>query len=348
MSNRSLRWGLMSTAAINERMIPAIRNSGRSSVVAVASRSREKAESHAAKWGIPRAYAGYEALLKDPEVDVIYISLPNSSHKEWSVRSADAGKHVLCEKPLALTTDEVDQMATAAERNGVIIQEAAMYRCHPQTFRVLELVREGSIGELLMIQGVHNFTLDIEHDFRWDPKLGGGSLWDMGIYLVSFARIIVGAEPLEVMGWQVLSKSGVDLNFAGQMRFPGGVITQLISSFETTAETELVLLGREGVIHLDLPFMNRPGIPGHVRVIRYGAPTEGTFGDEPSSVDTKTITFGGDSYQCQVEALAASVLDGAPVVLPLSESRGNTAATVALYESAEKNVPVTLPAQAAH
>src|SRR4051812_860580 len=169
MSSRSIRWGLLSTARINERLIPAIRGSARCELLAVASQSgAERAARYAAERSIPRAYGSYEALLADTQIDVVYISLPNALHSPWAVKAAEAGKHILCEKPLALTAREVDQMAEVASRNGVILQEAVMMRYHPQTIQLQERVAAGSIGDVRLIRGLFTFTLAREGDIRFD------------------------------------------------------------------------------------------------------------------------------------------------------------------------------------
>lgn len=328
MSSR-LRWGLICTARINRRLIPAIRAAARSELLAVASRDLARAEEYARQWDIPRAHGSYEALLADPEVDVIYNALPNHLHCEWTVRAADAGKHVLCEKPLALGVDEVARIEEAAQRNRVVVFEAFMYRHHPQTLKVQELVRQGAIGEVRLVQATFTFNLDHPGDYRLDPQQGGGALWDVGCYPVSFARAVLGAEPLEVAGWQHLGKSGVDMTFAGQMRFANGALAQFGCSFEAAYYCIAQILGSAGTIVLDSPWRlggdHSPGIR-----LRRGN------GEELLPVE------GIDPYLCEVQAMEACVFDGAAPVVPLAESRGNVAAITALYESAHRGAPVSL------
>jgi len=182
-----LRWGLLSTARINRLIIPAIRASARSEVTAVASRDMDKCRAYATEWKIPRALGSYEALLDDPDVDVIYISLPNSLHAEWTVRAVEAGKHVLCEKPLALHTEDVDRIEAAARRAGRAAAEAFMYRHHPLTHAVQAVVKSGRLGELRGFKGAFTFPLTRDNDVRLNAALGGGSLWDVGCYPVSYA-----------------------------------------------------------------------------------------------------------------------------------------------------------------
>lgn len=343
MTSQPVRWGLLSTARINERLIPAIRQTERAEVAAVASRSAEKASRYAAEWEIPRAYGAYEDLLRDPEIDAIYIPLPNSEHAEWSVRSAAAGKHVLCEKPLALTPADVDRMAEAGRTHRVVIQEAAMYRFHPQTRDVADLVAGGAIGKLRAIQCHFGFTLSHVGDIRLAPELGGGALWDIGSYPVSFSRTMVGANPVEVAGWQALSDSGVDLSFGGQMRFRDGAVAQFSCSFEALTNWGARLIGSQGLIELDLPFQNQVGTTARVRVVRGGATATATFGDGTDHLQVETLTYEDcNAYQCQVEAMVSSILDGTEPMIGMADSRGNVATLVALLAAARENTVVQL------
>jgi predicted dehydrogenase len=213
-----LRWGLLSTARINRMVIPAIRASARSELTTVASRTLDRAEAYAGEWKIPRALASYEAMLADPAIDVVYIALPNSLHVEWTVRALDAGKHVLCEKPLALTVADVDRVQAAATRASRVAAEAFMYRHHPLTAAAAAIVNGGRLGRVHEYKGAFSFPLTREGDVRLDPALGGGSLWDVGCYPVSYTCFLTGTAPVEVFGWQQSSASGVDLQFAGMMR----------------------------------------------------------------------------------------------------------------------------------
>lgn len=342
MTEKRLRWGLLSTARINERLIPAIRKLERSELLAVASRDKKKAEQYAGEWTIPRAYDSYEALLADPDIDVVYIPLPNSYHAEWSIKSAEAGKHILCEKPLALTPEEVDRMADAAERNGVLLQEAAMYRFHPQTLQVRDLIAQGVIGELRLIRAIFSVVLGKTRDIRFEPDLGGGSLWDLGSYPVSFSRAMVRAEPDEVFGWQVSDESGVDLTFMGQMRFPGDTLAQFSCSFRAVPNFEAELIGTRGLIHLSLPWLNRLGETAQVRILRAESGARETFGDSRDHLREEILSYEKvDAYQHEVDAMVGSILDGSDPIISLSESRGNVATLVALYTSARENRPVS-------
>lgn len=345
MPSRSIRWGLLSTARINERLIPAFRSVARSELLAVASsRGQEHAEHYAAQWQIPRAHGSYEALLADPQVDAIYLSLPNALHAPWAIRAAAAGKHILCEKPLALSAAEVDHMAEAAQRHGVLLQEAVMMRYHPQTLQLRQRLSGGAIGEVRLIRGTFTFPLERPGDIRLDPALGGGSIWDLGSYPVSFTRAMLGAEPLEVQGWQVAGQGGVDLSFAGQLRFAGGALAQFFSSFQAVPQADVDLIGSAGAIHLDLPYLNKVGVDSRVRLSRLRpARATGTFGDASSQMEEEVLTYPlVNAYQDEVEAVVACLLDGAAPLVPLADSRGNIAALEALCVSAREDRVVRL------
>jgi predicted dehydrogenase len=280
MTADRIRWGLLSTARINERLIPAIRGCDRSELLTVASSRPERAARYASEWNIPRAYGSYEAMLADPDVDVVYISVPNALHATWAIKAAEAGKHILCEKPLALSVADVDQMAEAARRNRVILQEAIMMRYHPQTLQLQQRIAQGAIGDVRFIRAIFSFTLTRAGDIRFDPGLGGGSIWDLGSYPVSFIRTMLRANPVEVHAWQVPADGPVDLSFTGQMRFANGVLTQFFSSFQAIPQADVELIGSAGKVQLDLPYVNKVGVTSHVRIGRVtGSRAVGTFGD---------------------------------------------------------------------
>ena len=201
--DKVLNWGLLSTAKINRALIKPLNASKRTRLLGVASRSQASADAYAREWSIPRAYGSYEAMLADPEINVVYNSLPNHLHAEWTINALQSGKHVLCEKPLALTLDEVDSIIAVSKETGNIATEAFMYRHHAQTLKVKELVDEGIIGQVQLIRGAFTFMLTRKGNYRFIKEYGGGSIWDVGCYPISFARMIVGEEPAEVFGWQV-------------------------------------------------------------------------------------------------------------------------------------------------
>ena len=342
MAEKHACWGLLSTARINERLIPAIRASEQSELSAVASRSEERAQAYAKQWGIPHAYGTYEQMLADPAINVVYLSLPNHLHAEWAIKCVEAGKHVLCEKPIAITTDEVMRMAQAAERNSVIIQEAAMMRFHPQTRYLRALVAERAIGDVRLIRGVFAFILENPGDIRLNMNMGGGSLWDLGSYCVSFARTVLQAEPLEVSAYQVSGDNGVDLSFSAQMRFLTGTLVHFFSSFQSFAHIEADFLGTEGRIYADIPWVNHIGASANVQITRSGnAEGASTFSDsmEGRTIDTKTYEK-VNAYQCEVDSMVKSILNDTAPVIPLTDSWKNVATMVALHESARTGKPV--------
>jgi xylose dehydrogenase (NAD/NADP) len=327
MTRPVLRWGLLGTARINRRVIPALRASPANRLVAVASRDPARAAEYATEWGIERAHGSYEALVADPEVDVVYVPLPNHLHAEWTVRAARAGKHVLCEKPLALTVQEVDAVATAARESGVVVTEGFVYRHHPQTLEVKELVDGGAVGRVQLVRGTFRFTLDRPNDIRFRPEWGGGCLWDVGCYPLSFTRFVLGEEPVEAAGTQVLGPSGVDEAFAGQLRFPRGVLAQVDAGFRSDPRTALEIAGTEGTILVRQPW--RPeGLP--ILLSRGG--------------ETEEIAAGGgeDRFLPEIEDLSDSVRSARPPRVSLAESRGNVATIVALLRSAREQRIVRL------
>jgi len=325
---KKLRWGLLSTARINRALLPPLRSSARNELTAVASRDLARAQAYAAERNIPRVFGSYESMLADPDVDVIYNPLPNSMHTEWTIKAVEAGKHVLCEKPLANTVEEVDAMTAAAKKAGVVLMEAFMYRHHPQTLKVKEMVESGAIGKLMLIRGSFTFKLTDEGDVRVNSSLGGGSIWDVGCYPISYARLIAGAEPVEVFGWQVTGQaSGVDETFAGQMKFSNGVYAQFDSGFRTPRRAHMELVGDEGSLVVVEPFQPREN---EKIILRNGDKEE-------------VITIPGeDLYLGEVENMADAILEGKATRMSLADSRNNVATIQALLRSAKEGKPVSM------
>jgi xylose dehydrogenase (NAD/NADP) len=327
MADNILRWGLLSTARINSALIPPLRASKRNRLEAVASRNQATADSYARQWKIPRALGSYEALLNDPEIDVIYNPLPNSLHAEWTVKALHAGKHVLCEKPMVLTLKEADAIIKAAKQAKRVVAEAFMYRHHPQTLKVKELVDSGKLGKLQLIKGSFSFVLSREGDVRLDKALGGGSIWDIGCYPISYTRMIVGAEPLEVFGWQITGPTGIDMSFVGQMRFPNEVHAQFDCSFALPDHWFIEIVGTEGTLNVPSPF--KPEKNEKIYLTR---------GRKTEKIDIK----GQELYIGEVEDMADAVLLGKPPRLSLEDSRGNVATILALLKSAKSGTPVSI------
>ncbi|MCI0610065.1 MAG: Gfo/Idh/MocA family oxidoreductase, partial [Anaerolineae bacterium] len=309
----------------NRSLIPPLRASKRNQLLAVGSRSQESADGYAREWKIPRSHGSYETLLADSEIDVIYNPLPNHLHAEWTIKALEAGKHVLCEKPLALSVDEVDAIQAAARKHGRVVAEAFMYRHHPQTLKVQELVRNGSIGTLKLIRGSFSFVLSREGDVRLDPAMGGGSIWDVGCYPISYARTIVGTAPLEVFGWQVTGPTGIDETFLGQMRFVNDVHAQFDCSFVIPFHSFMEIVGSEGTLNIPKPF--KPGVDEKIYLTR---------GDKTETIKIK----GQELYIGEVEDMADAILLGHEPYISLNDSRANVAVISVLLESARIGKPV--------
>ena len=316
--DKVLNWGLLSTAKINRALIKPLRASKRTRLLGVASRSQTSADAYAREWSIPRAYGSYEAMLADPEIDVVYNSLPNHLHADWTVKALQAGKHVLCEKPLALTLDEVDSIISASKETGKIAAEAFMYRHHAQTLKVKELVDRGLIGQIQLIKGAFTFMLTREGNYRFIKEYGGGSLWDVGCYPISFARMIVGEEPVEVFGWQIPGAGGSDESFYGQMRFGNGVHMQFDCGFKSQFRSYVEIVGTEGVINIPAPF--KPGRKNEIYVTR-------------GEKQEKMKISGNELYADEVDDICDAVLYGQKPRILLLDSRGNVAAILGLLKS---------------
>ncbi len=328
-----IRWGILSTARINRSLIPPIRQSERSELVAVASRNLEKAQAYAQQWEIPVAYGSYEALLADPTIDAVYISLPNSLHCEWTVKAAAAGKHVLCEKPLVPTLAELDQIEAAAKANGVTVFEAFMYLHHPQTRALQTLVRDGKVGKVQLINSWFSFYLPPEQssNIRLNPELAGGSLWDVGVYPNSMVIALLGAAPVEVWAQQTIGETGVEVTLIGQMRFADGAAAQIASSFRMPFRWGTEIIGDAGILTVPSPW--KPGADGTATHVIF----------TPRDGEPETLTFPAiNPYLCEVQAMEACILDGAAPVVPLSMSRDFLRSVLALYQSAESGKLVKL------
>jgi len=327
MTNKILNWGLLSTANINRALIPPLQVSKRNHLLAVGSRTQKSADAYAREKKIERAYGSYEALLADPDIHVVYNSLPNHLHAEWTIKAVEAGKHVLCEKPIALNVDEVDAIKSAAHKHGRVVAEAFMYRHHPQTLKVQEIVNSGSLGTLKLIRGSFSFVLTREGDVRLNPEWGGGSIWDVGCYPISYARTVVGASPLEVFGWQVTGPTGIDDTFVGQMRFQGDVQAQFDSSFVIPFHAFMEIVGSEATLSIPRPF--KPQVNEKIFITR---------DDKIETIKVK----GQELYLGEVEDMADAILDGKDSLVSLNDSRENVAVITAFLESTRVGKPITL------
>jgi len=321
-----VRWGIVSTADINRKVIPGAKASPKVELVGVASRTQERAEQYASWWEIPRAYGSYEALLADDDIDAVYISLPNTLHCEWSVKALEAGKHVLCEKPLSRHPDEVAAAFDVADRTGRLLTEAFMWRHNPQTARLKELVDQGAIGELRLVRSTFSYSLYDESNIRLQTEVEGGALMDVGCYTISGSRFLAGGEPERVFGEAWFGPTGTDWVFAGTMRFPGNVIASFDCGTALTNRDELEAIGSEGSLFVDDPWhCLRPGIElrrdGKVERIEL----------EPQ-----------DSYRLELENMSDAIRGNGELLLARDDAMGQARALEALHASAATSTPVAL------
>jgi D-xylose 1-dehydrogenase (NADP+, D-xylono-1,5-lactone-forming) len=248
-----MKWGIISTADINRKLIPGAKESSKVELLAVASRDQTRADDYARTWEIERAYGSYEALLADPDVEAVYIPLPNTLHCEWSIRALEAGKHVLCEKPLSRSPREVEEAFDTADRAGRVLSEAFMYRHTPHTMRIAELVRDGAIGDLRLVRSSFSYSLYDESNIRLQPDYEGGGLMDVGCYCVSGSRLLAG-EPERVSAEAWFGPTGTDWVLAATMRFPDDVVALFDCGTALTDRSELEVVGSEGSIWTDDPW----------------------------------------------------------------------------------------------
>lgn len=302
-----VRWGLLSTAHINRRLIGPMRRVPRSAVVAVASRDGERARAYAAQWDIPHAVKGYDALLQRDDIDAVYISLPNSLHVPWALTAIGAGKHVLCEKPLAAQAADVDLVAAAAAEAGVIVAEGFMYRHEPLTARVAALVSDGAVGAVRTIVSGFTYARRRPADVRLEAALDGGALLDVGCYPVSYACLLTNRDPVEAVTVRRMTTSGVDEESAGVLRFPGDITAQVYAGFRGAYRTWLEVVGTEGALTVPNPF--KPGPSETLVLERLGERQE-------VHVPGSDVLF-----ERQIADFVAAVVDGHPPVVSLAESR---------------------------
>ena len=326
MSYSPVRWGIVSTADINRKVIPGAKASPKVDLVAVASRTQEGADQYASWWEIPRAYGSYEALLADPEIEAVYISLPNTLHCEWSIRAVQAGKHVLCEKPLSRHPDQVAAAFEAAEHAGRLLSEAFMWRHNPQTAKLEELVGEGAIGELRLVRSTFSYSLYDEENIRLRPDVEGGALMDVGCYNVSGSRFLAG-EPERVWAEAWYGPTGTDWVFTATMRFPDDVIATFDCGTALQNRDELEAIGSEGSLFLDDPW--HCVVPG-IELRRDGKATE-RIEIEPQ-----------DSYRLELENVSDAIRGEAELLLARNDATAQTRVLEALHRSATTNRPVDL------
>jgi predicted dehydrogenase len=308
-----VRWGIVGTARIATRkVIPALQRAGNCHVQAIGSRDERAARSEVDRLGIPSAYGSYEDVLADDQVDAVYVPLPNHLHAEWTIAAAQAGKHVLCEKPLALHARDAQRMVDAAEEAGVRFMEAFMYRLHPSWQRVADLVASGTIGELRSVQSWFSYDNDDPSDIRNIPEAGGGALMDIGCYGIDLSRWLCGGEPEEVAG--VMHRDpelGVDTTTSALLRF-GDATASFTCSTRAKPDQYVVVHGTEGRIALDTPFNIRPDLPTRVQL--------DTGPDLPGYATPEVFEIApADPYTVQGERFAQAVLEDREVPTPPRE-----------------------------
>lgn len=325
MSGKRVKWGVISTANIGRKaVIPAIQASNNGEMVAVASRDLKKAQEFAGELDIPRFYSSYEGLFEDVDIDAVYNPLPNNMHREWTIKAAQAGKHILCEKPLAMDVRECQEMEDAARSNGVKLMEAFMYRFHPRTERVLELVRAGELGQIQMINAAFTFRLENLENIRFRPELGGGSLMDVGCYCVNVIRTIAENEPVEVQAFARWSVTGVDERLVGSLRFENGLLAQFDCALTMEQRQFYQVAGTDAFLDVGAAYLPGKGI--NQILVKRGREEDVTY-----TLD------GADEYQLMVEHFADCVLNDTPVRYAPSEAAANMQVIEALYRSAKND-----------
>jgi predicted dehydrogenase len=319
-----IRWGVISTARIGEnRVIPAIQASNNGVVTAVASRSLEKAQAFAARTGIPTAYGSYEALLADPDIDAIYNPLPNSEHAAWSIAAAEAGKPMLCEKPLAKDAAEAQTMIDAFAARGLLFAEAFMYRFHPQHATARRIIAEGGIGAIQIMSASFTFAVRSASDIRLQAELAGGALMDVGCYCVNAMRLIIGEEPVNVAAVARFGASGVDEAIAGALMFPSGAVGHFDAGVRAHRLHTYEVRGTEGRIQLDAAFVPH----GLTTIVRHW------HGDDYVEHSHPPV----DQYRLMVEDFADALLNQRPPAYPPSDAVANMRVLDQLIGSARAN-----------
>lgn len=318
MESQVLRWGILSTADIGmAKVTPAIQAAPNCDVVAIASRDADRAGAAAQELGIGTAHGSYEALLADESVDAVYIPLPNDLHAEWTYHAAEAGKHILCEKPLALTADQARDMVEACRDAGVALQEAFMYRHHPIWVEAVRLVRSGAIGELRVVQSIFSYFNDDPSNIRNRLENGGGAVMDIGCYCINLSRLLFDAEPVSVDAVVHRDREmGIDIVSSAILGFDDGARSEFTCSTRIEPHQRVDIIGTEGRIEIPIPFNIPPDVDTVIHV------TAG--GDAPVSPDTETVMFPpANQYTIQAELFAAAVLAGEPVPVDPADAVAN-------------------------
>ncbi|MFY9580062.1 MAG: Gfo/Idh/MocA family oxidoreductase [Gaiellaceae bacterium] len=320
----AVNWGILSTANISQKVIPGAHESPKVKLLAVASRDKKRAEEYARSWEIERAYGSYDELLADPEIEAVYNPLPNTMHVEWSINALEAGKHVLCEKPMSRHAADVERAFEIADRNGRILSEAFMYRHNPQTRRLKQLVDDGAIGELRLIRAAFSYGLYDAENIRLRTDVEGGALMDVGCYCVSGSRLL-GGEPQRVYAEARIGETGTDWVFTGTLRFPGDALATFDCGTALVERDELEAIGSEGSLFLDDPW--------HCNVPMIELRKDG-------NVDRIEVER-QDSYRLELENVSDAIRGEAELLLGREESIAQARVLEALHQSATSGSPVT-------
>ena len=325
-----LRWGILGTGNIARQFSSGVNASRRGQLAAVGSRSHDSAATFAATYGIPVAHGSYEELLADNAVQAVYVSLPNTMHHEWTIKALRAGKHVLCEKPFAVNTAQSEEMFEVAEKAGLVLIEAFMYRAHPLTHALMASVQSGDIGELQLIRTSFCFrTTRTDGNIRFDPAMAGGGLMDIGCYCINFSRFFAGGEPSSVSVVALKHPGGVDQVAAGTMLFPKGIVAGFTCGMSVQADNTAYLCGTEGFIEVPIPW-KPPAQGATYTIVRATPPRMDQAGlaamkSTPNSGPRQTFTIDAnmDLYGLEADDFAATVLDGKPPMLDRRDTLGN-------------------------
>jgi D-xylose 1-dehydrogenase (NADP+, D-xylono-1,5-lactone-forming) len=312
MGSERLAWGIMGTGRIAGQFATGLNGADRCRLAAVGSRQMETGREFAGHYGVSTVHGSYEALLADQAVKAVYVSLPNGLHHEWTLKALRAGKHVLCEKPLARNLAQAQEMFDVARKCGRVLAEAFMYRSHPLTLALQKTVAEGRIGELRVIRTSFLFAADkVEGNVRFDRALAGGSLMDVGCYCLSYARLLAREEPKTMLACGHLHASGVDDYAAGALAFPGGVVSSFACGITVRADNTAQLEGTEGYIQVPLPWKPPEKDASFTLVDKDGVP------------HTTVVSANKHLYALEADDFAATVLEGAPVRVTEADSLGN-------------------------
>lgn len=331
-ATRKVRWGILGCAGIAEKaFIPAVRQSREGVPAAIASRDAARAAEWARRFGFEKSYGSYQELVDDPSIDAVYNPLPNDLHAEWSIRAMRAGRHVLCEKPMAMNAPEVRAMIEAARASGVLLMEGFMYKFHPQIGKTLELLRSGTVGPPRAVHSSFTFRFDRDpSNYRWFPGQGGGALYDVGCYTISIARLMLGAEPTAVSAAaRIDPATGVDMTTEALLEFPDGRFALCESSFEAHFQSRLLVVASDGLLRLDRAFSSKD-FDTAVQIIR---------GDALESVPVPKANM----FTLMVDEFDDAALGRRPLCCPASDAWHNMRAIDACFEAVRIGGRVEIP-----